>query len=656
MPEIANNISKNLARPVPSVGDVSLSPTIKLSNKNYQALKNFLINRIKYAHQFTDSRAQTYDKIDRQLLGCIYLNSDDKRRAKDNQRGKSAAVTDVNLAIGQAQIDTCVTALINLLVPTSDMYEAYSDADGQPYAQALAAEMTDNADKFGHIVEIHKALNDGLKYNLCGLLVEWIDVAGNRIANDSLNQPVVEQTTIYSGNRLTHLDMRNTFYSPTVLPEKLSTDGQYAGYVEKVDAFKINELIDQAEIYGNYLRANDKSITNVVAYNEKPDIQNPATTSKYTNSDGTTNYDALFATGDGTVGANFNLITMFCKIRPYEFGLGEDAAVSVWKFRILNSEIVYAKQLDNAHGRLPIVLSTVTLDGLDDKSPSYGEHLIPLQNFCSYLLNVKQRAYRKQLYGINFYKRDNIDMREALEKGDKENLWIPVDSKGNEAIASMVQHFNDAPNTESVIPDMANIKTIMQDILPTDSRSLLANLSRVSQWQAQRTVAETDKRTVKIGRLLNSTLLRQIKFIQVYNILQYKDNITVLNNDGQYEDIKVSDLRNTNIEMGISSALRGIDKDLLADKFKDMLNILVQMPHITSEIDITKALDYWSSLAGADMDLSQFKVESPFDKLTPEQKQAAYQLLVQTAATQQARTDVDSAVNSMPPVTELVNA
>ena len=172
----------------------------------------------------------------------------------------------------------------------------------------------------------------------------------------------------------------------------------------------------------------------------------------------------------------------------------------------------------------------------------------------------------------------------------------------------MVQHFNDAPNTESVIPDMANIKTIMQDILPTDSRSLLANLSRVSQWQAQRTVAETDKRTVKIGRLLNSTLLRQIKFIQVYNILQYKDIITILNNDGQYEDIKVSDLRNTNIEMGISSALRGIDKDLLADKFKDMLNILVQMPHITSEIDITKALDYWSSLTGADMDLSQFKV------------------------------------------------
>lgn len=646
---------RDLTKPVGSQ-DVRLTPLIKLKNKDYESLKKYLVDRIQYSWNYTKSRADTYDKIDTQLLGCIYLSAEDKKRANSNQKGKSAKVTDINLAIGQAQIDTCVTSLLNLLVPTGDMYEAYTVADKQYLAQGLAEEMADHAEKFGHVVEIHKALNDCLKYNLCGLVVEWVDVLGNKIGNDSLGGFASTPTTVYSGNRLQHLDMRNTFYPPHVSPEDLNAQGQYVGYVEKVDNFRINELIDEAEIYGQYLKSTDRVTNSIVDYHSKPDLQNPTTQSKYKNSDGSTNFDALFASNVSTIGSLSNMITMYCKLRPAEFGLSESWGVSVWKFRLLNDEIVYAKELNNAHGCLPVVMSSASLDGLDDESPSFAELLVPLQNFCSYLLNVKQRAYRKQLYGINFYSRDHVDMREALNKGDTENLWVPVDGAANQAIASFVQHYNDAPDTSTVMTDLSNAKTIMQDLLPTDSRSLLANLSRVSQWQAQKTVSETDKRTIKLGRLLNVTLLSPLKSMQVYNILQYKDVITVLQDNGEYQEIPVKDLRETQIELGISSALRGIDKDILAGKFQEMLGILVQMPHITSEFDMTKALDYWSSLVGADIDLSQFRVKSEFDKLTPEQKQAAFQLLMQATATAQAQSTVNSAIKSMPPVTEMSNA
>ena len=646
--------NRDLTKPVGTLPIVYLTPTLKLQNKQYQLLKNYLISRIKHAYSYTNSRATTYDKIDRQLLGCIFLNKEDRKIAAANQAGKSAKVTDINLAIGYAQIDTCVTSLLNLLVPTNDMYEAYTVADKQYLAQGLAEEMTDHADKFGHAVEIHKALYDSLKYNLCGLLVEWKDVLGNKITNDELGSPKVESTTVYSGNRLQRLDMRNTFYPPHIAPEDISANGQYIGWVEKVDIFKINELIDEAEIYGKYLKATDQVTSSIAQYNKTPNLQNPATTSKYKNNDGSTNYDALFANGSSNdAGRLFNMVTMYCKLRPAEFGLGEEFSVSVWKFRFLNDEIVYARKMDNAHGNLPVVMSSASLDGLNDESPSFGELLIPLQNFSSYLLNVKQRAYRKQLYGINLYDRDKIDMREALNDADKENLWIPVNNTGNQPIGAFVQHYNDAPDTNGVMQDIANVKSIMQDLLPTDSRSLLANLNRATQWQAQKTVAETDKRTIKLGRLLNSTLMKGLKQMQVFNILQYKDSITVLSDSGEYQTIPVADLRGLQIELGISSGLRGIDKDILADRFRDMLNTLVQMPHITSEYDMTKALDYWSSLVGADIDLSQFKIQSPFDKLTPEQKQAAYQLLIQLTARQQAQTTVDSAVSSMPPVTEI---
>ena len=658
MPDKTNSQLRDLTKPVPTSGTISLTPQITIPVKQYQELKKYLTNRIRHSWQYTKARADTYDKIDTQLLGAIFLSKEDLARARENQKGKSPKVTDINLAVGQAQIDTCVTSLINLLVPTNDMYEAYTVADKQALAQGLAYEMSDHADKFGHITEIHKALVDVLKYDLCGLLVEWKNVQGNKISNDALGGPSVVATTVYSGNKLQHLDMRNTFYPPHISPEDVCTRGQYVGYVTKIDNFEINEMIDEAEIYGAYVPCNAKVTNTIVAYNPRPDLQNPATQSKYKNSDGTTNFDALFASNVDTVGSLSNLITMYCRIRPAEFGLSDSYEVSIWKFRFLNDEIVYASQLTNAHGNLPVVMSSASLDGLDDESPSYAEYLIPLQNFCSYLVNVKQRAYRKQMYGINFYDRDRVDMREALNKGDSENMWIPVNGQGNAAIATFVQHYNDAPDTNNIMADIANVKQLMQDLLPTDSRTLLANLNRATQWQAQKTASEADKRTMKIARLLNQTLLSPLKSMQVYNILQYKDVITVLRDTGQYEDIRVADLRDLRIDLGISSALRGIDKDLLAERFREMLALLIQIPHLTSDYDITWALDYWSSLVGADIDLSQFRVQSPFDKLTPEQKQAAYQLLIQATATQQAQTTVDSAISSMPPLTssEVPNA
>lgn len=281
---------------------------------------------------------------------------------------------------------------------------------------------------------------------------------------------------------------------------------------------------------------------------------------------------------------------------------------------------------------------------------SYSETLIPMQNFASYLINAKQRGYKKQLYGLTFYDKNKIDMRQVLNATSDnqfENAYIPVDVSDGGSVGQFVQSFNDAPDTSGTMPDLSAVVDIMQTLLPTDSRQSLANLSRVSQWQAQRTVRETDKRTIKIGRLLNASLISPIIYQSVYNILQYLTEIPMRLDDGSITMVNIAELRNQDLELKISSALRGIDKDLAADRLRDVINSLIQVPNISSDINIPNLVRYWSTLMGIDIDLAQFKIESPFDKLTPEQKTAAYQLLMAYVQQQQQAQALPNAVNEL---------
>lgn len=634
----------DITKELPTGSPIKFSDELSLPYKQYQILDAYLASRIKYASQITDERAVRMDEIDRQLLGSICLKGKDIESASKNREGKSPKVTDINLALGQAQIDTAVTAIMDMLVPTDKMYEPFGPSETQSEALALTDELNKQAERFNHIGEYFKVFSDIFRYNLGGCLVKWERVMGNRLGSDPLGGSVVssEPSEVFAGNRLIALDMRNTFYDPTVDPDNLSLHGSYAGYTRVYGISQLNEMIDSGELNIEYINDGATIPSSLVTYNERPSLHTPVTSET-----GNRNrLDWLFNTNIASPDKLVLMTKLFAKIRPIQFGLGESNKMQIWEFTYLGTRLVGAKLLDNAHGRLPIVLATATADSLGTAMVGFSETLIPLQNFASYLINAKQRAYRKQLYGVTVYDKNKIDMRQIVNttrNNDFENAYVPVDLSENGNIANVIRTFNDAPDTSSTMTDLANIKTTMQDLLPTDSRQMLGNLSRVSQWQAQRTVRETDKRTIKIARLLNASVITPILFMSVYNVLQYKDSILVRESDGSVSEVSLAGLRESDIEFRIVSALRGIDKDLASERLRDIINSLLQVPNLSSDLDILELVRYWSTMMGVELDLAQFKVKSPFDKLTPEQKQGAYALLMQQAREQQLAESAQSA-------------
>lgn len=642
----ANKI--DLTMPEPTKGLIWLSSELALDWYDYDTLRNYITSRIKYSFNKTTYRAGVYDEIDRQLLGSVNLKGKDKLNARRNQAGESAKLTDINLAVGQSQIDTAVTALLDMLVPTDKMYEPFGNAESQSAAIAVTSELNKSADKFSHINEYHKMFSDALRYDLGGCEVSWTRVIGDQLGTDELTgeSKIIPNSLIFQGNRLKALDMRNTFYDLTVTPEQVSTNGSYAGYVDILGISQFNELIDQGEVNVEYVNDSWTPVNGLVKYNFKPELRTPATSEKETSRQ---NLDSLFGV-NGSPDKAIYLITVYIKLRAKLFNLDTADGQSIWKFTLIGDRIIGAKRLDNVHNRLPIILTSATCDSLGDSMISFSETLIPMQNFASFLINSKQRGYRKQLYGLTFYDKNKIDMRQVLSSTEDnrfENAYIPVDVSDGGSVGQCVQSFNDAPDTSATMADLGSVVELMQTLLPTDSRKSLANLSRVSQWQAQRTVRETDKRTIKIGRLFNSSLISPIIYQSVYNILQYLSEVVVRQDDGSLVNVNITELRGQDIELKISSALRGIDKDLAADRLRDVINSLIQVPNISSDVNIIGLVRYWSTLMGLNIDLAQFKIDSPFDKLTPEQKQAAYQLLMAYVQQQQQATVVPNVVGQM---------
>ena len=155
----------DLTKPEPTRGRIKIGKYLDLDWSDYDVLRKYLTTRIQYSYYKTTWRASRADEIDRQLLGYIELEGKDKARADSNRAGKAAKVTDVNLSLGQSQIDTAVTALLDMLVPTDKMYEPFGSADNQNAAIAVTKELNKSADKFNHISEYYKVFSDALRYD-----------------------------------------------------------------------------------------------------------------------------------------------------------------------------------------------------------------------------------------------------------------------------------------------------------------------------------------------------------------------------------------------------------------------------------------------------------------------------------------------------------
>ena len=600
---------------------------LTLSEKNHTNLVKHLIDKLEFSKQMRDSQADKFETIDRKVYGYLVLDNDDEKRERDNQKGYGVKPTDTVLPLTQVQIDDAITFLIEVLGVDNDMYGAIAPKAKQAVAVAFASVMNEHASKFSHIIQLNKFLLDAFKYNFAGMIPEWEQVWGNKIKSGIGTGVETEYGVVYEGNKLTTIDPYNFFYDVSVNPTVLQNEGEFFATCDVYSEFKVRKMEADKKIFGlnSFIDGKDFKIK---YYREKPIIRADR------NSNNSTSWLSMLSAGESkTSSKGVELTQFYIWLQPKEFGLGTETTQNIYRVILANGEyVVRLQKMNNAHGLLPIGITMPWEDGFKEETKSYAEILLPLQTFASAQMNVHIKANRKALYGVTYYNKNVMNLDDNYDPiASKVPVNVPPDFDINKAFA---QH-RDTPDTSNTMRDIGQVLELMQQILPTDILKQVAGLERATQYQAASTVQGANRRNLKIAKIINGQGFTPIKQMQMYNILQYQKSMEILTPEGELTEVNVNDFRDTKIEFAISEGLKGIDKLSMIINIKEVLNSILQSQQANQQINVVEVINYWTSMLGDKTDFSQFKFKSEIDKLSPEMKDLAFQLLQQAMAAQE---------------------
>lgn len=624
-----------------NIGRKQVGPDLFITAAQHKDLLQHVKDRLDFAKQFRDQELGRWKAVDKELAGYIILDDDDKQRQQDNLKGFGPHVYDTNLPLTASQLDEAATYITTVFFPEEGPYNAVTTADKQEVAKGFSALMNQQSVYYKHFNNVARGVFDGFKYNLGLWSCEWDEQFGSEVQNSASGQAEVKKNVkVMQGNTLTQEDVYNTLLDPSCHPSELHKDGEFFAVIKPETIFRAKRMEQNGKIFGLDDIVDDKGVRqdgqfSTHYYEKKPElfgdaISRDASTGAYTDW-----VNFLSGTSSENMLGSIEFQYVYAWIPAKKFGLSKDAVYEIWRITIADmARIVRAEPLINAHGWLPLLATVPWDESTGQVASSYAEKLLPYQRFSSYQMNIHQRASRKALYGITVY---NSKLLPAMKDSDSLGGKVPTSQTADIAdINKLFAQITDVPDTQNTMRDIENMDSLMQKVLPTDLLKQVAGLERATQYQAAATVQGGNRRNLKIAKTVDAQALSVSRKIMMYNIMEYQETMTVLTPEGQTAEINPKDLRGNKFEFAISDALRGMDKLILIETMKDILNVLVQNPTAAQEFDIAAVINYVTTLIGDHTSFSQFQHQNEFDKLTPEQKQIAFGLLQQAMQSQDA--------------------
>lgn len=616
---------------------IQIGKDISIRQEQHDALLKHCIERLDWAKGIRDKRILRFEAIDKEVAGFQILSEEDKKRKDDMLKGFGPKPFDVNLPMTKTQLDEAITFLMTVFFPEEGAYQAVAPEDEQAVAKGLSTLMNKHASDFGHYLNVSKFLYDGLKYNLGLAATEWRIVYGSQITNNTAKIAEIQtEKVVNSGNEIYYLDPYNTFLDPSVPPVEIAERGEFFGYVEAISTFRAKRMKMNGEIFNvDHLSFDATDQIEMEYYKPKPDIAGDAVT----HGAQAINWDVWLSPegthGSTTIGA-YEFLHLYIHIPEKEYGLSTDEQYGIWRLTIVNGDkIVDAVKQTNAHGKLPCNAVRPWDDNFDDQTQSFAEMLLPFQRFSSFQMNVHQHAARKALYGILIY---NKRMFPELQNADVDLTSCKIGFDSAQELEDIRKHFlqlNDTPDTQNTLRDITDMDALMQKVLPTELLKQVTDLQRATKYQAAAAVQGANRRNLKIANICEAQAFYKQRAMQMYNILQFQEEIDIFSPEGELIKISPSEFRDTKLEFVIGAGLRGLDKLTLIETMKEILNAVLQSQHASANIDVVALINYITTLIGDYTDFTQFRFENEFDKLPPEQKQQAFALLQQAMTAQQ---------------------
>lgn len=584
-------------------------PTI-LKKKSADKVVDFLKNSTTAMQSNWAIRAKL-QKLDLQYMRETDTTKEGAQAKAANRFGDINKFQNIVLPVVMPQIEAAVTYQQSVFLTGSPIFSCVSLPEFADEANQIDTIIGEHSIHANWVVNILKCIRDGFKYNLMAAEVDWTQER-SALAVETPVGSREQNTLMWEGNTIKHLDLYNTFWDTRVKPDKVSAEGEFAGYHELKSriAFKQfvanlgqksnipeamcspSAVIDTGASWGNYgnyyfPRLNPGSLVEGDGRGF-----NWASWAGYEKANHNMEYRD-----------NYLVTTLYARIMPVDFDIEAPAKKTpqVWKFIIINNSVViYAERMTNVHNLLPMVFAQPLDDGLGYQTKSMTETVEPFQSITSAFANGIIAAQRRGISDRKLY--DPSRVSPAAINTDNPAANIPVrPSAYGKPLAEAVYPF---PFRDEMFQNNnVNIQTFLS--LADNATGL--NRARQGQFvkgnktkfEYSDVMANANGRDMTVSLMLEGSFFTPIKKILLTNILQYQGSAQIPNTaTGEVVSVDPVAINKAIVVMKVTDGLTPSDKIIDGDTLTQLTQLLMGSS-VGTEFNVGDLVSYIFQSRGA---------------------------------------------------------
>lgn len=684
---------KKTRKPRTSQPKVTVEGKRQMDKEKHDALVTQLMEIIKPGVTAHQTKANQYCGI---LIALAAVPVDDNVAKAKNAayiNGESTVIGDTRYPKALGHLNSIAISVMQVLFPARQMYGSVElNAKKQQETAAIVAAMNTHAKQYRHYTAMARVIMDSLALNVGIVSNSWETQKAKFGAKAVSSTNVTRESsikTVHEGTKLRHCDPLNTILQPGVNAEDYQFDAQYYAIIEQVNYFDLLRKSEAGEIsfgkdHKGLLRsmaqatpredARVKSNSKIPFYNHlgsdfgmgggsglgagklglyrnRPNMHRPILANAENRPDikAAKCFDYAKFANDGDV-INYEedrpdccneLMTLVVRGLPEDFGQqadAEDSAMKLFEFKILNgSTIVGIKEIGTAHGMMNISITRPLSELGRNVSLSMSEKLLPFQEAASSLMNTFVRQARGSANnGMTYYIEEVMNKNSVL---DPSTGMVPLSLEemkklGIKDIRAAVQSVGGRSPDTSVLTGIDQLGARMQDVVPTDAISQMAGLNRPVQHQSRRLAELQNLHVYALARTIHEELMTPTTHMHTQDTLAFQKEINIVGPSGAVRKIDPSVFANVDLDVAVSDGMRGLDTLSISDRLEKILQYAFQSRRVQNDIDVVALTNYLLQMDGANVDMDMFRYENEFDKLSPEAKEQAFQMLQQAAAEQ----------------------
>jgi hypothetical protein len=577
-------------------------------------------NSSRYLSFDIHSVRQRYEKIDK----AIQLESTTRRdKIKDYY-------DDTEISLVEPPVTSITSFLTDLYLSTPTIFQAVSKKkEGKEAVQMMNAIIEENVNASGTTREMARFFRDCVKYDVGGIVVEWeaeqVSTVTTQVDAAASKSAAAVNVNRREGNKMSHLDMYNTWYDTIVDASQVHRNGEFIGSVKRVSMVELARMVENFKLSGSNGTANNSPVMNEdkmwgLSSNNSNQHYIPTVKPSLEHSKQSNGFSDFFGkptsadSAKGFIDSNgYEVVTLFARIIPSMFGItsklvpGADK-LQIWKFVFVGWDtLIYAEKQTNAHNYLPAILAQINEDGIRAQAKSVAEKNIPLQNLSTKLYDARIAGLKRALSDRAIYMEGVIQKKDI----DSENPAAKIPMRPNVFTKDTRAAYTSIPYNDNMGA------TFLQEInfLKRQGEET-SGVNRPQQGQFQKgnktaaefneTMGNADSNTRVMALLLESQAIQPMKTIVKTNILQYQDfGVTITGTDGEEVEVDTQKLREANLNFKLADGLR--TKSQLVDQqlLERFMQLLMTVPEMQAKYDVSDLIDYMMGLGG--LDIAQFE-------------------------------------------------